>query len=64
VPVSDDDRGGQNKPKAVAGGTLGFFGASLQTKPTVLGSRSGGAALTSLIDVLNALGQMSDGTIA
>jgi hypothetical protein len=45
--------------------TVGFFGAGVVTaRPTVSGSRSGGAALTSLIGVLNTLGLITDGTTA
>ena len=54
-------------PKAAigaGGGTLSFYGAALQSRPTVSGSRAGGAALTSLIGTLSSLGLITDGTSA
>lgn len=47
---------------AAGGGTLSFFGASLQTKPTVTGAKGGNAALTSLLTTLATLGLLTDST--
>ena len=43
---------------------VGFFGGSATTKPTVSGSRSSGAALTSLLSALSSLGLITDATTA
>ena len=47
---------------AGSGGTLGFYGASLTTKPTVTGAKAGNAALTSLLSTLATLGLITDST--
>lgn len=47
---------------AAGGGTLSFYGASLQTKPTVTGAKGGNAALTSLLTILATLGLLTDST--
>ena len=44
------------------GSTLGFYGASAVTKPTVTGSRGGNAALASLLSALASLGLITDNT--
>lgn len=49
---------------AHSGSTLGFFGATAVTKPTVTGSRGGNAALASLLTQLAALGLITDSTTA
>lgn len=46
------------------GPRLGFFGAGGATKPAVVGSRGGNAALASLIGALTALGLVTDNTTA
>ncbi|MEV5048910.1 N-acetylmuramoyl-L-alanine amidase [Streptomyces griseoincarnatus] len=46
------------------GATLGFFGASATTKPTVSGSTGGNAALASLCTALASLGLITDSTTA
>lgn len=46
------------------GGNVGFYGTTPTTKPTVTGSKSGGAALTSLISALVSLGLITDTTTA
>lgn len=46
------------------GTTLGFYGATAVTKPSVTGSRGGNAALGSLISALAALGLITDSTTA
>jgi hypothetical protein len=64
-PFSIQRANGQTTITALAASTVGFFGAGVQaTKPTVTGSRSGGAALTSLIGALNTLGLINDTTSA
>ncbi|WP_055693357.1 hypothetical protein [Streptomyces prasinopilosus] len=44
------------------GSTLGFYGATATTKPTVTGSRGGNAALTSLLTALASLGLITNNT--
>jgi hypothetical protein len=44
------------------GSTVGFYGTTPQTKPTVTGSRGGNAALASLCTQLAALGLITDST--
>ena len=44
------------------GSTLGFFGATPATKPTVTGSREGNAALADLLTKLAGLGLLTDST--
>lgn len=46
------------------GTTLGFYGATAATKPTVTGSRGGNAALASLLTALATLGLITDTTTA
>jgi hypothetical protein len=46
------------------GTTLGFYGATAATKPTVTGSRGGNAALASLLTSLATLGLLTDSTTA
>lgn len=46
------------------GSTLGFYGATATTKPTVSGSRGGNAALASLLTALATLGLITDTTTA
>lgn len=46
------------------GSTLGFYGATATTKPTVTGSKGGNAALGSLITALATLGLITDTTTA
>ncbi|MDX3637679.1 hypothetical protein PV728_47415 [Streptomyces europaeiscabiei] len=46
------------------GTTLGFYGATATTKPSVTGSRGGNAALASLLTALATLGLITDGTSA
>lgn len=45
-------------------GSLGFYGAAVQTKQTVTGSRGGNAALASLLTALATYGLITDGTTA
>lgn len=44
------------------GSTVGFYGATPQSKPTVTGSRGGNAALTSLLTALSNLGLITNST--
>ncbi|MCQ6250922.1 hypothetical protein [Streptomyces malaysiensis] len=44
------------------GTTLGFYGATAASKPTVSGSRGGNAALASLLTALSTLGLVTDST--
>lgn len=44
------------------GGSLSFYGASLQTKPTVTGAKGGNAALAGLLTTLATLGLLTDAT--
>ena len=44
------------------GSTLGFFGATPTTKPTITGSRGGNAALADLLTKLAGLGLLTDST--
>ncbi|MEU8723510.1 hypothetical protein [Streptomyces antimycoticus] len=46
------------------GTTLGFYGATAASKPTVTGSRGGNAALASLLTALATLGLVTDSTTA
>ncbi|MFD8279713.1 hypothetical protein ACFV47_11015 [Streptomyces solisilvae] len=46
------------------GSTLGFYGATAASKPTVSGSRGGNAALASLLTALSTLGLVTDSTTA
>ncbi|WP_086705586.1 hypothetical protein [Streptomyces antimycoticus] len=46
------------------GTTLGFYGATAASKPTVSGSRGGNAALASLLTALSTLGLVTDSTTA
>ncbi|MEU5608461.1 hypothetical protein AB0H03_06835 [Streptomyces sparsogenes] len=46
------------------GSTLGFYGATAASKPTVTGSRGGNAALASLLTALATLGLITDSTTA
>ncbi|MBL3664556.1 collagen-like protein [Streptomyces sp. M2CJ-2] len=46
------------------GNTLGFYGATAATKPTVTGSTGGNAALASLISALATLGLITNNTTA
>lgn len=46
------------------GTSLGFYGATATTKPTVSGSRGGNAALASLLTALAGLGLVTDSTTA
>jgi hypothetical protein len=46
------------------GASAGFFGATPVTRPTVSGSRSGNAALDSLVTALTNLGLINNGTTA
>jgi hypothetical protein len=46
------------------GTTLGFYGATAATKPTVTGSRGGNAALASLLTALATLGLITDSSSA
>lgn len=46
------------------GTTLGFYGATAASKPTVTGSRGGNAALASLLTALSTLGLVTDSTTA
>jgi hypothetical protein len=64
-PLSINRANGQTTITALAATTAGFFGAGVQaTRPVVTGSRSGGAALTSLIGALSTLGLITDSTSA
>ena len=45
-----------------SGTSLGFYSATAIAKPTVTGSRSGGAALVSLLSALSSLGLITDTT--
>jgi len=49
---------------AGASSTLGFYGATGTTKPTISGAKGGDAALGSLISALAAMGLITDGTSA
>lgn len=46
----------------ISGGGLGFYGASEVAKPTITGSRSGNAALESLLSELATMGLIQDDT--
>ncbi|MBL1100153.1 hypothetical protein [Streptomyces coffeae] len=46
------------------GSTLGFYGATAASKPTITGSRGGNAALASLLTALSTLGLVTDSTTA
>ncbi len=48
----------------LAGGAIGFLGASPIARPAVIGSRASGAALVSLLVALDALGLITDSTSA
>lgn len=52
-------------PSLYSEGTkLGFFGQTPSTRPTVVGSRASGAAYTSLLDAMAALGLVIDNSTA
>jgi hypothetical protein len=53
---------GPNALVAQTGATLGFYGTTPVTKPTVTGSRGGNAALQNLLAALAALGLIVDNT--
>lgn len=59
----DWQNSGNSRIKANSTG-LGLFGATPIARPTVVGSRSGGAALTNLLTALANLGAITDSTTA
>jgi hypothetical protein len=59
--LSVTDTGVQVSP---AGGSLGFYGTSPQSKPAITGAKGGNAALASLLTQLAALGLITDSTSA
>lgn len=64
-PFSIQRNSGQTTITSLQASTVGFFGAGVvASRPPVTGSRSGGAALTSLIGQLNTLGLIADNTTA
>jgi hypothetical protein len=52
------------KQLTIGANTMGFYGASAVTKPTITGSRGGNAALASLLTGLAGMGLITDSTTA